>query len=104
MLASCGGFANRDVALEGAFAATMVVDALQTKAITAMCRESNPVIGACGERASPLVYFPLVALVHVAITASIPRGTWRNVWQAFSFGVAVKAVHTNYSAGIEVAW
>ncbi len=101
-LAGCGGLGYRDAALEGAFAATMVVDAMQTRQITAACRESNPVIGMCGERLSPFAYFPLVAVAHAGISAAIPRGPWRTTWQAFSLGVSVDVVHTNYIAGFRL--
>ncbi len=82
----------------------MVVDAKQTEAVTALCIESNPIVGRCGERLSPTVYFPAVAVAHAVISMSIPVGTWRSVWQAFSFGVAAKAVHSNYLMGIDIEW
>jgi hypothetical protein len=102
--AGCGGYAYRDAAFEGAFAATMVVDALQTSSITAECRESNLILGECGERVPLAVYFPLVALAHVGISAAIAKGTWRTAWQSFSLGVALKVTHTNYMAGFRLGW
>lgn len=57
-VASCGGVAYRDVALQGAFTTALVADALQTQVITARCTEANPVIGRCGELVPLDVYFP----------------------------------------------
>jgi hypothetical protein len=90
-----------DTALEGAFVAVLAADYAQTKQIAEDGREGNPVIGSHGERVAPAVYFPIVAVAHVAVARALP-GRWRTAFQGISLGWQVDAVHTNLQAGYAI--
>lgn len=61
-----------DVTLEATVAVSLVLDHSQTVDITHDCLESNMVIGKCGTRVHPHIYFPAVMLAHVAATRAMP--------------------------------
>lgn len=44
------------------------IDWLQTRDIVRECQELNPIIGECGQRVDPDVYFP-IAIVSLLVTA-----------------------------------
>lgn len=87
--------AQRTVALASASTALLAVDWHQTRGIVKECAETNPVIGQCGERVSPDTYFPVVALVHLAVGATLPRH-WRELWFSTIAGVQGSTTWLNW--------
>ncbi len=96
-------WSRTDTVLEATFGATLAADYLQTRQVTADGKEGNPVMGHRGERMPPAVYFPAVAVAHVAAARCMPR-PWRTIFQAFTVGWQVDAIHTNWDAGYAVEW
>lgn len=61
-----------DVTLESAVAVTIVLDHSQTVDIVEDCMESNAIIGRCGTRVHPHIYFPTAILLHYLGTRALP--------------------------------
>jgi hypothetical protein len=62
-LAACStpqNWRKRDQAIEG----STTIDWVQSIHIVDDCKEGNPIIGACGERLHPNIYFPIVLLTQ----------------------------------------
>lgn len=97
LLSGCAHYPARDVVLEGAVVAALVVDGYQSATATAHCGEQNPVIGHCGEGMAPSVYFPTVIGAHVLLTVMQPRGWGRTLLQAFTLGVESHVILRNYA-------
>ncbi len=85
----------RDTALELSFVASAAIDWHQTMWITDTCRETNPMIGRCGNVIAPSIYFPIAIAVHAAIAYILPR-PWREVFQAFTVGMEASTIYSNY--------
>lgn len=94
-LGACTRWSKLDVGMEVAFAAAQTADAFQTEDITAHCAETNPIIGTCGGRANIPAYFVVTTLLHAAVTAVLPRGRWRTVWQGVTLGAEADNVLGN---------
>lgn len=90
----------RDGLLEAGFAGSMALDYMQTERITGICMESNPIMGRCGQRVSPKLYFPLAALLHLGVTAALPRGWARTTFQGVSLGLEGAVVVYNWRSGV----
>lgn len=102
-VATCGTSAcspaQRQTALATASTAALVLDWRQTQRITADCQESNPLLGSCGDRIPPGVYFPAVIALHLAAGVALPAG-WSEAWFAAWAGFEGKVVHYNHRAGV----
>jgi hypothetical protein len=98
-LGSCVGWTARDYATQSTIAALQAVDAYQTESITSAGRESNPLLGAHGQRVPSFVYFPVVALSNVLVSDVLPHGWWRSSWQDCSVAVQAWTVWHNEEAG-----
>jgi len=90
-----------DVTLQLTTSAVLVADWAQTRAITGDCSEANPIMGLCGEKLSPDIYFPVVIVGHALLMHALPR-SWRRVAQGITIGVQAHTVHSNYQAGYSV--
>lgn len=93
----CGahGWSRSDVALEGTFALASAVDGMESGKFVDTCHESNPVIGACGERVPLGVYIPLSIVVHAAIAYAIPHGTYRTAFLGLTTGAELDTIYAN---------
>ena len=90
---------QRTTAVATVSTALIAADWYQTRTfITPECMEMNPVIGTCGEKVHPDVYFPIVIVSHIIIGAVLPKN-WRNVWFAAIAGVQGHTVYSNYQKG-----
>jgi hypothetical protein len=103
-LIGCGGIQKKDIALETAFAGALVLDYKQTQQITDQCFEWNPIIGQCGQRVPPTIYFLLGTLIHAGVTAVIPNGSWRTLFQGLTLGIEAETIHTNRLEGVTIEW
>jgi phosphoribosylformylglycinamidine (FGAM) synthase-like amidotransferase family enzyme len=98
-LSACG-FTYRDGIAGGAFATTMVLDAIETRIVEHSCNEGNPILGRCGEGVSMWLYFPLITAAAVGAVAATPKGDWRMLLEGVLVGVEVKTVVRNYQVGL----
>lgn len=103
LLATCADAAadrwtHTDTALQITFAGTLALDYLQTRQITDLCREANPIIGECGDRVSPDVYFPAAFAGHALVAAALPQ-PYRRIWQSVWVGAQTHTIYRNYGAG-----
>ena len=80
--------------LESANMVVLAVDYKQTKNFVKNCRELNPIMGECGKRIPPEVYFPVVAGLHV-LTAILLPSDYRYIFQGFTLGLEMSTIHTN---------
>lgn len=87
---------QRTVALGTVSTALLAVDWHQSRGITRQCLELNPLIGPCGERTSPDVYFPAVTMIHLAIGALLPSDA-RDAWFGAIGGLEAATVWSNAS-------
>lgn len=98
VLASCATWTGADTAREIVYGTATVLDWGQTQRITAACSEANPLIGQCGRGIGPGIYFPVMLVAHVLVSAGLPRG-WREAWQYLGIGSEGGTVLTNWEAG-----
>jgi len=99
-LTACHGWYKHEVALEAAFSAEVAADWHQTEHITAVCAESNPFLGDCGQHSTPTgLYFPLTYVFHLAVAELLPAGTIRTVFLSTSLVWESIPVVRNYRAG-----
>jgi hypothetical protein len=61
-----------------------------------VCREANPIIGECGQRVAPGLFFPLTGVVHAIAAGLLPHGEWRRGFQMLSAGAEATTIWTNY--------
>ena len=94
--AGCHHWTRGDTLAEAAVGATLAVDFYQTMRGVEVCREANPVIGPCGERLPPGLFFPLVGVAHAVIAGVLPHGSWRRGFQATTAGAEAATVWSNY--------
>ncbi len=87
---------QRRVTLGVASTALIAADWYQTRDIVARCREQNFLLGECGERISPNVYFPLALALNAAIALMLPPG-WDEVWLGAVTGAQAATVWSNYA-------
>jgi hypothetical protein len=95
-LGACEGWQRADTVRELAFATEQSVDWYQTSWITRNCDETNPIMGRCGQRVSPSIYFPVATVLHAAMSAALPA-EWRHGWQYFSGGSEGTIVWMNFA-------
>jgi hypothetical protein len=98
---SCGGWSRKDTALEAGVALTFALDWHQTAGaggVTGSCQESNPILGACGERMPVNLYFPVVFALHPLLAAVLPPA-WRTIFQAITIGGEGSTTWSNWRAG-----
>ena len=95
----CHGWTARDSAFELAAQASLAADYHQTQDCVDVgmprCRESNPLIGARGERIAPATYFVGAGLLHVAIAAVLPHGWLRSAFQGATVAIEAAQVYRN---------
>lgn len=103
MRANAKTWDKTDTMLETATILMLSVDYLQTIKIVKACVEINPVIGKCGERINPHVYFGSVGMLHVLTSIILPPA-WRNVSQGVVIGTQTSTVFSNYKNGIGVSF
>lgn len=89
---------KRDIALGAVYLAASTVDMLQTRHITAACRENNPIMGECGERLAPEVWFPLSDFLGYVILDQLPSSS-RGWILGLASGFEIKAVQRNWMLG-----
>lgn len=98
LLALCGCFPKdwrkQDQALENASLVFLMVDWQQTMDITANCSEANPIIGECGQRVDPAIYFPVVLLGSVVVSRLLSPSL-RTAFQGALLGAEVATVWDN---------
>lgn len=92
------GWTTRDTIVEGAVAASITLDWWQSMPGFHYCAEANPVLGPCGDRMPPAVYFPLTAVLHAAVAYVLPRG-WRELWQGAAIGAELNQAYATYELG-----
>lgn len=80
LLVGCASWSTRDTVLEGVFAATMAVDAVQTVGFAERGAETNFMLGARPSAAWTATYFVTATALHAAIAAALPD-KWRTAWQ-----------------------
>lgn len=95
VLAGCTQWTMSDTVFQGAVVATTAVDWHQSVAIADDCRETNEVIGRCGDRVPVNVYFPVIIALEIAAAAALPK-PWRRVFQAFVLGVEASTIYSNH--------
>lgn len=72
----------------------IALDWYQTQDIVKGCTELNPVLGECGERIPPSVYFPVVILTHVSVGLALP-GHARTAWFSTIIGAQASTTWGN---------
>lgn len=87
-----------DTALEAACVGLAVLDLNQTTQITRDCMEGNPILGPCGDRVPPAVWFPTMIVLH-AITSYLLPSDWRHAFQGVTVGFQTHVSITNWRAG-----
>lgn len=92
-LAACTP-AQRVAALATASTTLLIADWHQTTKIVEECRELNPIIGECGERVSPDLYFLTTIAAHLAVGVLLPEH-WRDVWFGTIAGAEASIVWSN---------
>lgn len=90
----CGAWSAGNLAMEGTYVASMAVDWDQTVGITRHCVEVNPIIGRCGQRVPPWVYFPLAVFLHVGVAGAL-RGEYRTAFQGTTLGIELATIFWN---------
>lgn len=86
--------AQRTGTLAGLATVSLSIDWLQTRDIVKRCNELNPVIGECGQRVSPDIYFPVVILGTLAAGYLI-GGAWGDATFAAMAGAETATVWAN---------
>lgn len=86
---------QRTTTLAIASTSLLFVDWRQTRGIAASCNEENPVIGWCGERVPPDVYFAFVIVAHLALGLAMHNG-WDDAWFATIAGAEGATTWSNY--------
>lgn len=94
LLSSCSPQARRTT-LAAVSTGLLAADWMQTRDfIVPACDESNPVIGPCGERFHPDLYFPLVLAANLALGLALPS-PWSELTWATVAGVQGATVWHN---------
>lgn len=91
-------WSKRDTAFEAVSTVLLTADWFQTQAITERCIEANPIIGRCGDRVNPNVYFPLVIVTSMVVTRLL-NPDLRTPFQAGLIGVQAATVWDNADDG-----
>ena len=92
----------QDIALELLYQVALYVDYRQTRAISdsEFYYERNPLLGEHPSASRTRNYFIAGGLAHAGITALLPQGKYRTLWQGVTLGVEAGFVYTNYQIGI----
>ena len=87
-----------DVSLESAFAATVVVDVLQTRYFTTggRCCEGNPLLPALPSRGTMYAIAIGAPLAHAMVSHMLPAWGPRTWWQLTFISAEVMVVRNNY--------
>lgn len=91
-------WSNTSTALLVSSSAILLWDYAQTRGITRDCRESNPIMGNCGQRMTADAYFALVIPVHILGSFIIPKD-YRHAYQGAVLGVEANAIIANVKGG-----
>lgn len=97
-LASCtpADWTKKDQGMEGASLIILATDWGQTiQDVTPSCNEGNPVIGECGQRLSPNVYFPVVMVTSMVVARLLPP-YYRDFVQGALIGAETATVWDNW--------
>ena len=86
------------IALESAFLVADYIDMRQTEHVVSRGTESNPLIGRHGQYIPPVVWFPVTAVLHLAIMHFLPS-VHRSWALGASAGFEWSTVQTNYYLG-----
>ena len=93
----------QDIALEVVWQAVNYADYRQTRVISEnpdLWFERNPFLGEHPSTSRVKNYFIGGALAHAAITAILPAGKYRTIWQGATITIAAGFVYYNHSIGI----
>jgi hypothetical protein len=90
----------RDTAAQAVVGLSLAADYLQTRQIAGDCRESNPVIGLCGESMAPALYF-VGAFMVAGLVYKLPR-PYREIAQVAIVVVQAKSIAVNWQHGYVV--
>lgn len=95
ILCSCTP-AQRTMAIASASSTLIAADWMQTRTFAKHpeCGENNPIIGACGDRVPPDLYFPVTIALHLLVGYVLPAD-WRDIWFASIAGVQGATVWSN---------
>ncbi len=97
LLSACpGDWRKRDTIREHGLIAITAVDWYQTVDITKACRESNPIIGECGERVNMHLYFASVLVIQ-SIVARLLSPDYRGFMQGAWIGAEGATVWDNWA-------
>lgn len=93
---------TQDIALELIYQAALYADYKQTRVIAEsdLYYERNPLLGENPSRARTRNYFIGVGLAHAGITALLPQGPYRTLWQGVTLGVEAGFIVANYRIGV----
>jgi hypothetical protein len=94
LLFACAHWSAQDTILQTTVTVASMGDWTQSQNIVDACEETNPVIGACGQRLNVNLYFALFIVAHGAISAILPP-RWRTIWQALFVGSELHTVYRN---------
>ena len=97
-LASCtpANWTKKDQGLEGVELVLLATDWGQTvQDVVPNCNEANPIIGECGERLRPGVYFPVIIATTMVVTR-LPPENLRSVFQGAMIGAETATVWDNW--------
>lgn len=87
---------TQDQGMEGISLTLLATDWGQTvQDVTTSCNEGNPIIGECGQRVSPNVYFPVVMVTSMVISRLLPP-YYRDVFQGALIGAEMTTVQSNW--------
>lgn len=87
-----------EFATEAAVIVLMAIDGLETSAIAAQCKETNPILGSCGQRVPVTFYFPFIMAGHAAGTFVMPQ-EYRPWWIGTALGLEIATVWNSFQLG-----
>lgn len=103
ILTGCaGGWTKGDYAMGVGLVGITTIDWRQTRryiATPTACDEANVVIGQCGQRVPPDLYFPVMTVLQLGLAAILPHGSWRTAALGLAGGIELGAVETNVQDG-----
>ena len=92
----------QDITLELLYQVALYVDYKQTREISKseLYYEKNPLLGEHPSASRTRNYFIAAGLAHAGITALLPQGKYRTLWQGITLSVEAGVVYSNYQIGI----
>jgi hypothetical protein len=89
------GWSRADTLAQMVIGAEVLGDSVQTARGVTTCSESNPIIGACGERVPVLVYMGAALALETVVAWALPPA-WRRWFEGGVAGVEADVIYGNW--------